>query len=165
MSEGPATVFRICSPFLSLGVSKTCNSLPSFLEKKACNFFPERTGGSLKMFWRVPKISVAELSLLKLRFLGNYDNSQCLYIKTEIAPIFSRGANITGPHVREQSFQSAGVQGSALRKIEQSPVLWAYKIQGCPACHFCGKNLDFLVAQEQKLGSRGHQVLLEHNLP
>lgn len=132
MLEGPATVFRICSPFLSLGVSKThvCNSLPSFLEKKARNFFPESTGGSLKMFWRVPKISVAELSLLKLRFLGNYDNSQCLYIKTEIAAIFSRGANITGPHVREQSFQSAGVQGSALRKIEQSPVLWAYKIQG-----------------------------------
>lgn len=131
MSEGPATVFMICSPFLSLGVSKThAIACHPFLEKKACNFFPESTGGSLKMFWRVPKISVAELSLLKLRFLGNYDNSQCLYIKTEIAPIFSWGASITGPHVREQSFQSAGVQGSALRKIEQSLVLWAYKIQG-----------------------------------
>lgn len=139
VSEGPATVFRICSPFLNLGVSKTHAIACHLFWKKRHAIFSLRVLEDpwrcfeeflRSMFWRVPKISVAELSLLKLRFLGNYDNSQCLYIKTEIAPIFSWGANITGPHVREQSFQSAGVQGSALRKIEQSPVLWAYKIQG-----------------------------------
>ena len=53
-------------------------------------------------------------------------------------------------------------QCCALRKIEWSPVLWTSEIQGA-SIWFVWKDEDFLVAQEQTLGARGHQALLKHS--
>ena len=50
----------------------------------------------------------------------------------------------------------------ALRKIEGSPVLLTCKIQGTQHM-ICTKIWDFLVAQEQQLGTRGHRALLEYS--
>ena len=50
--------------------------------------------------------------------------------------------------------------GFGLRKIEGSTVLWNCKLRG--AQHIIVKKIyDFRVAQEQKLGTRGHWALLE----
>ena len=51
------------------------------------------------------------------------------------------------------------IWGFALRKIDEIPVLWTYNILNVQH-----KNYDCLVTWEQKLhvGTRGHQVLLEH---
>ena len=66
----------------------------------------------------------------------------------------TKGAEIT--------FPPSTLQGCALRKIEGSPVRWNCKSR-VPGMWFVWKIWDFLVAQEQKLGARGHRALLEHS--
>ena len=54
-------------------------------------------------------------------------------------------------------------QGSALRKIKGSPVLVICETLGAQHVICIKKTYDFVVAQKQKLGARGHRALLGHS--